>query len=89
MFFGEMPGQTPTFVGQGYKEEVSWELPEVAADEEDVLDLGEVCAWAHPICPCSLPGRVAKKRHTAFTYWIRQPPTTYEKCYGPVHLRFL
>ncbi|CAK8990089.1 unnamed protein product [Durusdinium trenchii] len=34
-----------TFVGQGYKEEVSWELPEVAADEEDVLDLGEVCAW--------------------------------------------
>eukprot|EP00913_Durusdinium_trenchii_P003609 g3339.t1 len=27
----------------GYKEEVSWELPEVAADEEDVLDLGEVC----------------------------------------------
>lgn len=32
-----------TFVGHGYVEEVAWELPEVAGDEEDILNLGEVC----------------------------------------------
>lgn len=32
-----------TFVGHGYVEEVAWELPEVVGDEEDILNLGEVC----------------------------------------------
>lgn len=31
------------FVGQGYVEEIAWELPEVQGDEEDILNLGEVC----------------------------------------------
>ena len=36
-----------TFAGHGYVEEVAWELPEVAGDEEDILNLGEVCTWGH------------------------------------------
>ena len=32
------------FVGQGYVEEIAWELPEVQGDEEDILNLGEVCS---------------------------------------------
>ena len=32
-----------SFSGHGFKEEISWELPEVVA-EEDLLDLGEQCA---------------------------------------------
>lgn len=30
-------------MGQGYVEEIAWELPEVQGDEEDILNLGEVC----------------------------------------------
>ena len=31
-------------MGQGYVEEIAWELPEVQGDEEDILNLGEVCS---------------------------------------------
>ena len=41
-----------TFVGQGYVEDVSWELPPsdsspegAAQDDSDVLRLGETCIW--------------------------------------------
>ena len=36
-----------TFTGHGYVEEIAWELPEVHGDEEDILNLGEVCSWDH------------------------------------------
>ena len=41
-----------TFAGHGYVEEVAWELPEVAGDEEDILNLGEVCIWGHQLDGC-------------------------------------